>query len=115
MNHLEHGRECYGRRAWGDAYQALLCADRAAPLAADDLDRLATSAYLTGRDLEFQRILERLYGVHVESGDRPRAARAAFWLALMFLFRGEIGRANAWTARGQRLVEDVACVEHGYL
>ena len=24
MDHLEHGRECYGRRAWGDAYHALL-------------------------------------------------------------------------------------------
>ena len=44
----------------------------------DDLDRLATAAYLTGRDLEFQRILERLYRVHVEAGDQraPRAVRS---------------------------------------
>ena len=87
----------------------------AAPLDVDDLDRLATAAYLTGRDLEFQRILERLYRVHVEADDRARAARCAFWLAMTFLLRGESGRSNAWTARGQRLVEDHDCVERGYL
>ena len=115
MNHLEHGRECYKRRAWVDAYHALLYADQAAPLDVEDLDRLATAAYLTGRDFEFQRILERLYRLHVESGDRARAARCTFWLAITFLLRGESGRSNAWTARGQRLVEDHDCVERGYL
>jgi DNA-binding CsgD family transcriptional regulator len=115
MSHLEQGRECYRRCAWGDAYHALLCADQATPLDVEDLDCLATAAYLTGRDFEFQRILERLYRVHVESGDRARAARCAFWLAITFLLRGESGRSNAWTARGQRLVEDHDCVERGYL
>jgi hypothetical protein len=51
MGELEHGRECYKRRAWSDAYDALRCADRATPLEASDLDCLATAAYLTGRDL----------------------------------------------------------------
>ncbi len=115
MDHLELGRECYGRRAWGDAYDALLCADQATPLEVDDLDRLATAAYLTGRALEFERIQERLHRVHAESGDRARAARCAFWLAISNLLRGETGQANAWTSRGQRLVGDDECVEVGYL
>ena len=115
MDHLEHGRECYGRRAWGDAYDALLCADQATPLDVDDLDRLATAAYLTGRDLEFRANPGTPHRVHVESGDRARAARCAFWLAITILLRGETGQANAWTARGQRLVEDHDCVERGYL
>lgn len=115
MNPLEQGRECYERHAWGDAYDALLSADHAAPLGVDDLDRVATAAYLTGHDLEFQQFTERLYRVHVESGDRARAARCAFWLAITFLLRGENGRSNAWTARGQRLIEDHDCVERGYL
>jgi DNA-binding CsgD family transcriptional regulator/tetratricopeptide (TPR) repeat protein len=115
MNALEHGRACYERRAWEDAYQALLHADHATPLDAEDLDRLATAAYLTGRDLEFERILERLYRIHDESGERPRAALCAFWLAVMSLLRGERGRSSAWTARGQRLVESRDCVERGYL
>ena len=115
MDPLEHGRECYGRRAWGDAYQALLCADQARALQSDDLDRLATAAFLTGHDLEFQRLQERLHRVHTEADDRPRAARCAYWLALFSLLRGEIGPANAWIARGQRLVEDRDCVERGYV
>ena len=115
MDHREHGRACYGRRAWGDAYDALLCADQLTPLEADDLDRLATTAYLTGRDLEFQRLLERLHRIHVEADDRQRAARCAFWLAVSFLFRGEVGQSNAWAARVERLVEDTECVERGYL
>lgn len=115
MNHLEHGRECYERCAWGDAYHALLCADHDTPLDVGDLDRLATAAYLTGRDLDYQHLLERLYQAHVEAGDCARAARCAFWLALTFLLRGESGRSNAWTARGQRLVEDTDCVERGYV
>ena len=115
MNDLEHGREWYRRLAWGDAYHALLAADKATPLGVDDLDRLSTAAYLTGRDLEFQHTLERLYRVHVESGDRPRAARSTFWLALTCLLRGERGQSNAWIARGQRLVEDGDCVERAYL
>jgi len=115
MGHLEHGRDCYARRAWRDAYDALLSADQATSLDVDDLDRLATAAYLSGCDLEYQHILERLYRVHVESGDGARAARCAFWLAITFLLRGETGRSNAWTARGQRLVEDDDSVECGYL
>ena len=45
MDPLEHGRECYGRRAWGDAYRSLLRADQGTALQPDDLDRLATAAY----------------------------------------------------------------------
>jgi DNA-binding CsgD family transcriptional regulator len=115
MDPLEHGRACCGRRDWGGAYAALRSADEEAPLDAEDLDRLANAAYFTGRDREFEQILERLYRVHCQSGDRPRAARCAFWLALGGLLRGESGRANAWTTRGQRLVEDLDCVEGGYL
>src|SRR4030095_16907537 len=115
MDHLERGRECYDRHEWGDAYQALLSADQAAALQADDLERLATAAYLTGRDLEFQRVQERLHRVHVETQDPERAARCAFWLAFTFLLRGEMGQSNAWIARGQRLVENRDCVERDYL
>ncbi len=115
VNDLERGRECYGRRAWGEAYQALVRADHARPLDADDLERLATAAYLVGRDLEFQRVLERLHRVHADAGARAHAARSAFWLGLTLLLRGEIGQANAWTTRGERLVHDDDCVERGYL
>jgi DNA-binding CsgD family transcriptional regulator len=115
LDHLQHGRECYQRRTWGDAYQALWRADQSSPLELADLERLATSAYLTGRDDDFQRLLERVYRRCVETDDPERAARSTFWLALILLLRGELGQSYAWVARGQRLVQDRDCVERGYL
>ncbi|MGH9159498.1 MAG: hypothetical protein ACRD2X_05890 [Vicinamibacteraceae bacterium] len=47
-DHLQHARECHGRRMWAAAYEAFSAADQATPLDVDDLERLATSAYLTG-------------------------------------------------------------------
>ena len=115
LDHIQEGRELYERRAWREAYQVFLRADDVSPLGSDDLERLATAAYLIGRDLEFQQLIERLHRIHVEAGDAERAARCTFWLALSFLFRGDVGQANAWTARGHRLVQDRDCVERGYL
>ena len=112
---LERARECYQRRDWGDAYRLLSLEERRAPLALDDLERLATSAYLSGHDLDFDRCLERAHHAHVANADDPRAARSAFWLGLTLLFRGQPAQASGWLARAQRLVEDRDCVEHGYL
>ncbi len=114
---LNQGRESYGRRAWDDAYQLLTRADEAAPLSADDLDMLAWAAALVGRDDDFLRVLERIYHARLDSGERLRAARAAFWLAIRLLFLGEPGRASGWFARVQRIVESAEkdCVEQGYL
>jgi ATP/maltotriose-dependent transcriptional regulator MalT len=115
MDDLQHGRDCYGRRAWSEAYQALQRADEATALQADDLDRLATAACLSGRETVFVQILERQYRALDESGDHARAARCAFWLALTYLSRGETGQSSAWTSRGQRLVANRDCAERGYL
>jgi len=115
VDHLRKGRETYAYRAWHDAYHALLCADEATPLEADDLERLATAAYLIGLELEFQRLTERLHRVHLEANNSERAARCAFWLAISFLLRGDAGQSNAWIARGNRLVQDRDCAERGYL
>ncbi|HEX7037438.1 MAG TPA: LuxR C-terminal-related transcriptional regulator [Pseudomonadales bacterium] len=112
---LQRGRDAYRRGAWREAYEALLAADQAAVLASEDLERLATAAYLVGLDAEFLRCMERLHTDHVQANDPQRAARYAFWLALGFLFRGEPAQANAWMARGQRYVQDTDCAERGYL
>jgi DNA-binding CsgD family transcriptional regulator len=115
LEHLQHGRRCFDLRKWNEAYQALSLADQAAALEAADLERLATCACLSGRDLEFQQVLERLHRGYLGTDDAERAARCAFWLTLEFLIRGEPGQANAWLARGQRLIQDHDCVERGYL
>jgi DNA-binding NarL/FixJ family response regulator len=112
---LHRARECCQRRAWGEAHQLLSLADQRAPLAVQDLERLATAAYLLGRDIESHRYLERAHHAHLDQGDPPGAARAAFWLSLTLLLRGESAQANGWLARGERLIEGRDCVEHGYL
>jgi hypothetical protein len=61
VDKLKEGRESYQRRAWGDAYQSLSLTDQATPLGVEDLELLATSSYLTGRDLDFHRFLDRAH------------------------------------------------------
>lgn len=118
MHHeLERGREHYRQRAWADAWQALSLADRAAPLVGEDLELLATSAYLIGRDECFLRALERAHHAHLETGHYRRAARCAFRLGFELLLRGERARATGWLCRAERLLDREAqeCVERGYL
>jgi DNA-binding CsgD family transcriptional regulator len=117
VDHLAAGRAAYARQAWDDAWRALCLADRAAPLAVEDLERLAMSAYLTSRDEDYLRLLNRAHHACLDSGDGVRAARAAFWLGLRLAFRGETGPASGWFRRAERMLrhEGRACVEEGYL
>jgi hypothetical protein len=103
---LERGRECYRQRAWAEAYRLLDLADRADALAAEDLERLAMAAYLTGLDDEYLQVLERAHHARLNAGEHRLAARCAFWLGFRAFLRGEVGRATGWLARAQRLVED---------
>jgi DNA-binding CsgD family transcriptional regulator len=114
---LERGREFYAGRAWIDAYTSLSQADGATPLGAEDLELLATSAYMLGRADDCLRDLERAYQVHLDAGEALRAVRCAFWVGITLALRGEMGRATGWLGRAQRLVEREAedCVEQGYL
>jgi ATP/maltotriose-dependent transcriptional regulator MalT len=112
---LRRGREAFHRRAWREACDALSRADQAARLGCDDLERLAVAAYLVGGEKEFHASLERAHDAHVAQGDCRRAARAAFWLGLTLLFRGDTGRGTGWLTRARRHVGGVDCVEHGYL
>jgi DNA-binding CsgD family transcriptional regulator len=114
---LERGLECYARRQWADAYDALSRADQAAPLLARHLERLAMAAYLVGRDEEYLRALERAHQRYLDTGEGVRAVRCAFWLGMRLLFRGEAGGATGWFARAQRLLEREPreCAERGYL
>jgi DNA-binding CsgD family transcriptional regulator len=115
LDALERGRAAYCRRAWADAYRALSLVDQARPLDRDDLERMGTCAYLTGRDGDFQRILQRAHQLNVTVGDPARAARVAFWLGLTGLLRGDKGIATGWLSRAGRLIKSRDCVEHGYL
>ncbi|MDP8939510.1 MAG: helix-turn-helix transcriptional regulator, partial [Actinomycetota bacterium] len=117
IDELGRGREAYARRAWMDAYEALSHAGQATPLGAEDLELLATSAYMLGRDDEYVSCLERAHHAYLGTGEAMRAVRCAFWVGMNLVLRGEMGRASGWLARAQRLVEREGrgCVERGYL
>jgi DNA-binding NarL/FixJ family response regulator len=114
---LDRGRESYAAHEWQDAYQAFCDADRTAPLGPGDLDLLATSAYMVGRDEEWARHLERAHRAYLDAGEPLRAVRCAFWLSLNLALHRETGRATGWLGRGRRLLERVEhdSVERGYL
>jgi DNA-binding CsgD family transcriptional regulator len=114
---VERGRESFARRAWTDAYESLSNADRAAPLDRRDLELLATSAYMLGRDDEWMSVLERAHHAYLDAGEGLRAVRCAFWVGINLALRGELGQATGWLGRAQRLLEreDDDCVERGYL
>jgi DNA-binding CsgD family transcriptional regulator len=114
---VSRGREAFARRAWADAFECLSQADQAAPLGAEELERLATSAYMLGRDDEHIRALERAHHAHLDAGDTPRAVHCAYWIGHNLMLRGEMGPATGWFGRGQRLLEreERDCAERGYL
>ena len=100
-----------------EAFESLSQADAKSALSADDLELLATAAYMVGRDDDYVGALERAHHAHLDAGRTLQAVRCAFWAWLCLAFRGNMGRATGWFGRAQRLLarEDPGCVEHGYL
>jgi DNA-binding CsgD family transcriptional regulator len=112
-----NGRSAYQRRAWGDAFQALSAAQAKGALEADDVERLAWAAVLSGHEEASLAAFEQLHDLRLGAGEAPRAARAAMWLGLRLMSFGERARASGWLARAQRLADEGApdSVERGYL
>ncbi len=114
---LERGRRSYAARAWGDAYEAFSRADQTESLGAEDVELLATSAYMLGRDDEWMSLLERAHHVYVDAGEDRRAASCAGWIGTSLALRGEVGGATGWFARAQRMIESYGrdCPERGWM
>jgi DNA-binding CsgD family transcriptional regulator len=113
---LARGRQAAGRLAWADAYAALAIADRSSSLAGEDLELLATAAYLLGHVEDCLRALQRAQRFHSERGDLRRAARCAFWLGFHLINQGELAQASGWLARAKRLLaQEHECAEGGLL
>jgi tetratricopeptide (TPR) repeat protein len=114
---LDRGREAYAGQAWSEAWESLSAADRGEPLGPDDLELLATAAYMIGREADFLATLERAYRANLDAGDQPAALRCAFWVGINLARAGEMGRAGGWLGRAQRLLDSEGGdrVERGYL
>jgi len=115
---VERGREAYARREFARAFEAFSAADRVEALAGEDLDRLAMTDALLGRDEESNRTFERAHHAHLAAGNTAAAARSAIWLGLRWIaVFGEMARGGGWLARARRLLDDggLDCVERGLL
>jgi DNA-binding NarL/FixJ family response regulator len=117
VDELARGRESFSSRAWAEAFELFCRADQADSLGAGDLELLARSAYMLGRDDDYVGGLERAHYAHLEDGEGLRAVRCAFWIGHNMLFRGETAAATGWFARAHRLLERESddSLEHGYL
>lgn len=114
---LERGRESFGRQAWGEAHTQLSAADGEAQLEFEDLERLAVSAYLLGRDEDCAEAWARAYHGCLVREEAVRAARCAFWLGWGLFYKGQMAQCGGWFGRAQRLVDEHGhdCVERGLL
>ena len=114
---IHEGRDAFDRQAWGRAYDNLSAAAKDEPLQVEDLERLATAAYLVGRSDESSDSWARAHQECARVGEVARAARCAFWLAFALLNNGELARGGGWVDRAQRLLDErkLNCVEQGYL
>jgi len=113
---LDRGRESFRRQQWTDAYAELSAADRETALESEDLERLATAAYLTGRDADSTDVWARAHSDFLTRDDPKRAARSALWLAFGLLVRGEMAPLGGWLARAERVLDHADdCAEQGLL
>ena len=67
---VHQGRTAFRRRAWSEAYDRLSTADETEP---EDLQRLAVTAYMLGRDDECARWWERAHDAWLARGDLLQA------------------------------------------
>ena len=114
---VQGGRESFRQAAWEESYRLLEAVDRETPLQAEDLERLATAAYLVGRDDESEAAWARAHQKFLDREDREGAARSAFWLAFGLQQRGASAPASGWIVRAERLLDEprLECVVRGYL
>ena len=117
MKTLGRARESFEHRAWADAYRQLEAVDRDAPLGPEDLERLATAAYLVGRDGESEAFRARAHRTFLDRGDAEGAAGSAARLAFGLLQRGVRAPASGWLARAEHILDEARLdsVVRGYL
>jgi ATP/maltotriose-dependent transcriptional regulator MalT len=118
IDRLAMAREAFARREWKKAYADLSVEDQApAQIGVEDLERLAISAYMLGKDEASADFWTRAHAESLRRHDVSRAARCAFWLVLDLLTRGEDARAGGWLTRAKHLLDAQPdrCAEQGLL
>lgn len=114
---LSEAQSLATRGEWLAAFNLMSNLDARDMLDRDALEEFGVAAYMIGREADFTNILERAFEAHCEAGDPQRAARAAFWIGLTLMFRGETALGAGWLARSKRQLEEagIDSAEQGLL
>ena len=99
---VELGRAAFEDRRWREACEHLSQAAAGSPLEPTDLELLACSAYLSGRESDATNAWTQAHHLFIEARQPRRAARCGFWLALTLLLSGDGAKSTGWLARTQR-------------
>lgn len=115
-SHLGTAREHHHASRWVRACEEYAAADRATPLAVDDLEAWAESAQVVGRIDEALAVLTRCFELRAEAGEIHAATRATYWLWSAHIFaRGEFATAAGWVEQARSLAEERGSGEYGWL
>jgi DNA-binding NarL/FixJ family response regulator len=114
---VDRARLAFDRQAWRVAYEGLSAAAADEPLEPNDLERLASAAFLIGRSGESRQTWLDAYRSYLASRQPLQAMRCAFWIAFDLLNSGDLARGGAWVDRAKRLLTGHPrdCPEAGYL
>lgn len=102
---LDRGRAAYQEHRWSEAIAEFGRAERETTIAPEDLERLATAAFLVGQAEDGVDALTRAHEAFLGVGDVAGATRCAAWLGMQLMDLGDRARSAGWFARAQRLVE----------
>src|SRR5512134_3662559 len=102
----DSSRGSFEPRSWRDTFTDLACAHQEGTLGAEDLERLAVSAYMVGEIVACEAAWIEAHHAWLSQARPERAAQCAFSQALGLFFRGDLAPAMGWVARGGRLLEE---------
>jgi DNA-binding NarL/FixJ family response regulator len=116
MRAIEDAQAACDSHRWGDAWRLLAEVDPD-DLDVDDLDRLATAAYLTGHAEEAFARWTEAHQRCAGAGEIHRAAHFGAKVGQGLAFKGDLARCRGWVDRVARLLDEagIDCVEQGYL
>src|SRR5207244_12801794 len=103
---LARGRGAFDKHDWNEAHANLRAADARSRLEAEDLERLAIAAMLTGLEEESAQVFQRAHNAYLKSNETERAVRCAIHLIMSLVNRGDIDKAGVWMARRRLLLYD---------
>lgn len=114
---LDRGRKAFSRGDWGRTFKLLISTDKKTPLQPEDLELLAISAYMTGKDSDCIEYWSRAHQEYINEDDIKKAAECGFWAGIILSNMGEYARANGWFTRSRRLLDDYPenCAEKGLI